>query len=83
MGRMRSLWVIVLGGPVAMPIAGCSSSGSKVKLSVQKMCESAVGTYTNKTCNHGASNQRGAKQLCESNGGVYDPDADACQYEGM
>jgi hypothetical protein len=82
MKKMRVLWVIVLASLVAMPMAGCASKG-KVRLSVQKMCESAGGTYANRTCSPNASNQRAAKQLCESNGGVYDPDADACEYEGM
>ena len=81
MRRLRILWVVALACLAAMPMAGCASKG-KVRLSVQKMCESAGGTYANKTCSPGAGGQRAAKQLCESNGGVYDPDADACEYEG-
>jgi len=84
MRTMRKLWIIALVALAVAPMTGCASSGKgKVRLSLQKMCESTGGTYKNYTCNPGTSSERKAKQICESNGGVYDPDADACQYEGM
>lgn len=64
---------------LALPLAACSTS---VKLKSEKMCTASGGTYSGNTCNPGTPNQKGAKAMCDSHGGVYDPVLDMCDMPG-
>ncbi len=81
MQTTKLLTVIVLAAMLGAPLAGCATRG-KVKLSAARMCAAAGGTYVNKTCNPGATNQKTAKQMCEAHGGWYMADLDQCEVEG-
>jgi hypothetical protein len=68
--------------PVALlvlPLAACSTS---VKLKSETMCTASGGTYSGNTCNLGATNQTGAKAMCDAHGGVYDSVLDMCEIQG-
>ena len=77
----NALVAVALAGLVALPLAGCASGGKKLRLYSQKMCEAAGGTYTSKTCNLGAANQKTAAQMCQAHGGAYFPVEDFCEIE--
>ena len=81
MRRFRTLWVIALAVLLVAPLGGCATKG-KARLSAQKMCAAAGGTYANRTCNPGATNQKTAKQMCDAHGGWYQADLDICEVEG-
>jgi len=80
MVRGRRFAAVALAVVCTLTLAGCSG---KVRLSMQKHCESVGGTWSQatETCNPGAGAARQAKQMCESNGGVYLPGG-MCEYEG-
>jgi len=64
---------------LALPLAACSTS---VRLKSEKMCTASGGTYSGNTCNPGTPNQKGAKAMCDSHGGVYDSVLDMCDMPG-
>ena len=70
----------VVGAMVLPALLGaCASS---VKLSSEKMCTAAGGTYTAGMCNSGAPNQRTSAQMCQAHGGIYDSVLDMCEIPG-
>lgn len=80
MRRGRVFASVAVAVICVFPLAGCSA---KVRLSMQKHCESAGGTWSQaqETCNTGAGAAKQAKQMCEADGGVYLPGG-TCEYEG-
>jgi hypothetical protein len=64
---------------LALPLAACSPT---IKLKSEKMCTASGGTYSGNTCNPGTPNQKSAKAMCDSHGGVYDPVLDMCEMPG-
>jgi hypothetical protein len=71
---------------LVFPLAGCASGG-KVQLSMQKMCQSHGGVWSQaqETCNLSPTEARQAakqaKDICIENGGVYLPGG-TCLFEG-
>ena len=66
------------GGVLGLLLGGCASS---VKLSSEKMCTAAGGTYMAGVCNAG-TNQRTGVQMCQAHGGVFDSVLDMCEIPG-
>ena len=64
---------------VGLLLGACASS---VKLSSEKMCTAAGGTYSANMCNSGTANQRTAVQMCQTHGGIYDSVLDMCEIPG-
>ena len=79
MGSRKMLMTTAIAALLALPLAACSTS---VKLKSEKMCTASGGTYSGNTCNPGTPNQKGAKAMCDSHGGVYDSVLDMCEMEG-
>ena len=79
MQRGRVFAGVALAAALMFPLAGCSG---KVRLSMQKHCESVGGKWqqSDETCNAGGSSKQ-ASQICTSNGGIYLPGG-MCEYEG-
>jgi hypothetical protein len=75
-----------LATALVFPLAGCASGG-KVQLSMQKMCQSHGGVWSQaqETCNLSPTEARQAakqaKDICIENGGVYLPGG-TCLFEG-
>jgi hypothetical protein len=65
--------------PLALPLAACSSM---IKVRTSRLCTAAGGTYSGNTCNPGTPNEKGAKQICDAHGGVYDSVLDMCDMPG-
>jgi len=76
MQRRRVIAGIALVTALVFPLAGCSG---KVQLSMQKMCTSHGGTWSqaDETCNMSGAEARAAKKsakdICQENGGDYIP----------
>ena len=68
----------MLSASAALLLGACASS---VKLSSERMCTAAGGTYTANVCNAG-TNQRTGVQMCQAHGGVYDSVLDMCEIAG-
>jgi hypothetical protein len=77
-GIRGTLATVMFAGLVTLPLAGCAQN---VRLSSQKMCEAAGGTYSSTVCNPGAPNQRTAAQMCRVHGGEYLADLDTCEVK--
>jgi hypothetical protein len=61
---------------LAVPLPAWSSS-------VSARCAPLLeGIYSGNTCNAGTPNQKGAKQICDAHGGVYDSVLDMCGMPG-
>jgi hypothetical protein len=72
---------VVLAGLIALPLAGCASQSSqRVKISAQKMCEAAGGTYKDKMC-HPGKEPRHAGDMCRAHGGFYNAALDWCEMD--
>ena len=80
MQRWRVFAGVALTAVCVFPLAGCSA---KVRLSMQKHCQAAGGTWNQaqETCSPGTGAARQAKQMCESMGGTYLPGG-TCETEG-
>jgi hypothetical protein len=81
MGSRKMLMTTAMVALLAFPLAACSST-AKVRSS--RLCTAAGGTYngSSNTCNPGTPNQKGAAQMCQGHGGVYDSVLDMCEMEG-
>jgi hypothetical protein len=53
-----------------------------IKVRTSRLCTAAGGTYSGNTCNPGTPNEKGAKQICDAHGGVYDSVLDMCDMPG-
>jgi hypothetical protein len=77
---------VLLATALVFPLAGCASGG-KVQLSMQKMCQSHGGVWSQaqETCNLSPTEARQAakqaKDICIENGGAYLPGG-SCLFEG-
>lgn len=78
----EALVAAVTAGLVALPLASCATSQppKRVRLSSQKMCEAAGGTYTNNTCHQGTQ-PRTAGEMCRAHGGYYQAALDWCELD--
>ena len=66
----------------ALMLAGCASGGKgKVRLSMQKMCNSAHGTWAGGTCNTAPKSPKSGQAMCEEQGGTYFADSALCQFD--
>jgi hypothetical protein len=80
----RVLAGVALATALVFPLAGC---GGKVRLSMQKMCQSHGGTWSQaqETCGMSSTEAkqaaRQAKDICVENGGSYLPGG-ICEMEG-
>jgi hypothetical protein len=78
---------VALATALVFPLAGCASGG-KVRLSMQKMCQSHGGAWsqTDETCSTSSTEakqaKRQAKDICMENGGSYLPGG-TCMIEGQ
>jgi hypothetical protein len=81
MGSRKMLLTTVMVGLLALPLAACSGTAS---VRTSRLCTAAGGTYngTTRTCNPGTPNTKGAKQICDAHGGVYDDVLDMCNMPG-
>jgi hypothetical protein len=79
MGSRKMLMNTAMVALLVLPLAACST---KIKLKSEKMCTASGGTYSGNTCNPGTPNQKGAKAMCDSHGGVYDSVLDMCEMPG-
>jgi hypothetical protein len=77
MSSVQILGMMALAGLTALSMGGCSSTS--IQLPSKRMCEAAGGAYVGTTCNPGGTNPRTAKQMCDTHGGTYRADLDACQ----
>ena len=86
MKRKRMAAGEALATALVFPLAG-GASGGKVQLSMQKMCQSHGGVWSQaqETCNLSPTEARQAakqaKDICIENGGVYLPGG-TCLFEG-
>jgi len=84
MRRKRLLAGVVLATALVVPLAGCATG--KVRLSMQKMCQSHGGTWSQaqETCSMSSTEARQAarqaKDICAQQGGVYLPGG-TCELE--
>jgi hypothetical protein len=62
---------------LVLQLAGCASS---MKITSQKLCQGAGGTYANGLCTPGTKSVKALEQ-CEANGGLYLAGEDACQLQ--
>lgn len=67
---------IALSASLILSVAGCA----KVRLDVARMCKAHGGTYnaTTQHCTYPASTKT-AREICEQQGGYYDPAAQSCE----
>jgi len=81
MVRGRVFAGVALAAACAIGMVGCSG---KIRLSMQKHCESVGGKWnqSDETCQVGSGAARQAKQICEANGGIYFSGGGYCEYEG-
>jgi len=79
MGSRKMLMTMAMVTLLALPLAACSG---KIRVSSQKLCTAAGGTYSGNTCNPGTPNEKGAKAMCDAHGGVYDSVLDFCEMPG-
>lgn len=79
MGSRKMLMNTAMVALLVLPLAACSSS---IRVKSDKLCTAAGGTYSGNTCNPGTPNQKGAKVMCDSHGGVYDSVLDMCEMPG-
>lgn len=79
MGSRQILITTAVVALLALPLAACSST---IKVRTSRLCTAAGGTYSGNTCNPGTPNQKGARQICDAHGGVYDPVLDMCDMPG-
>ena len=85
MGRRRMIAGIVLATALVFPLSGCAG---KVQLSMQKMCASHGGTWSqaDETCNMSGAEAKAAKKsardICQEQGGTYIPGG-MCATAGM
>jgi ABC-type oligopeptide transport system substrate-binding subunit len=79
MGSRKMLMTTAMVALLALPLAACSSTA---KIRSSRLCTAAGGTYSGNTCNPGTPNQKGAKQMCDAHGGVYDSVLDMCEMPG-
>jgi hypothetical protein len=75
MAASRLLGRILVVSMLLLPLVACSSASS-MKMSTKKLCESAGGTYSAKTCNPGSA--RNAEAICQAHGGIYLAGEDNC-----
>jgi len=70
---------LVMG--LVIPLAGC---GGKTRISMQKMCAGAGGTWvqSTETCNPAPGSGKAAKDWCASVGGIYLPGTGVREMEG-
>ena len=73
MGPSRLFGRIAVVSMLVLPLAACASHG---KISSQKLCTAAGGTYAGKTCS--PKDSRTAEQMCQAHGGVYLAGEDFC-----
>jgi hypothetical protein len=84
MQRGRLLAGVALATALVSPLAGCATG--KVHLSMQKMCQSHGGKWsqTQETCDLSSKEARqavrNAKDICAENGGAYLPGG-TCEME--
>jgi hypothetical protein len=84
MQRGKLLAGVALATILVFPLAGCATG--KVRLSMQKMCQSHGGTWSQaqETCGMSATEERQAgrkaKDICAEQGGVYLPGG-TCELE--
>lgn len=79
MGSRKMLMTTAMVTLLALPLVACSSTA---KIRSSRLCTAAGGTYSGNTCNPGTPNQKGAKQMCDAHGGVYDSVLDMCEMPG-
>ena len=83
----RVLAGVALATALVFPLAGCASGG-KVRLSMQKMCQSHGGVWSQaqETCTMSSTESRQAakqaKAICAENGGAYLPGG-ICEMDGQ
>src|SRR5262245_16104696 len=84
-GGMKSKVLVGLALAVAavMPLAGCA--GGKGRIHISKLCKGAGGTWnaSAETCDGAAQNVRGAAQMCQAHGGVYEKSTGNCEGIGL
>jgi hypothetical protein len=83
MKRKRMAAGEALATALVFPLAGCASGG-KVQLSMQKMCQSHGGVWSQaqEPCNLSPTETGWqAKDICIENGGAYLPGG-SCLFEG-
>ena len=79
MGSKKMLMTTAMVALLALPLAACSGTA---KIRSSRLCTAAGGTYSGNTCNPGTPNQKGAAQMCQAHGGVYDSVLDMCEMQG-
>lgn len=86
MQRVRALNAVALALLLALAVVGCASGGN-FRLNMAKACQSHGGTWSQsqETCTMAAGGSyapKHARDICESQGGVYLPGG-TCMIEGV